>query len=36
MSEESENIAAALQDSYLLKIGVQSFAITLVATLIIG
>jgi signal transduction histidine kinase len=36
MSEESENIAAALQDSYLLKIGVQSFAITLIAALIIG
>lgn len=36
MSEESENIAAALQNSYLLKIGVQSFGFTLVAALIIG
>ncbi len=35
-SEESENIAAAIQDSYLLKIGAQSFALTLVAAFIIG
>ena len=35
-SEESENIATALQESYLLKIGVQSFILTLVAALIIG
>jgi signal transduction histidine kinase len=35
-SEESENIAIALQESYLLKIGVQSFILTLVATFIIG
>jgi signal transduction histidine kinase len=35
-SEESENIATALQESYLLKIAVQSFILTLVAALIIG
>ena len=35
-SEESENIATALQESYLLKIGVQSFILTLVAAFIIG
>lgn len=35
-SEESENIAAALQESYLLKIATQSFTVTLVAALIIG
>jgi signal transduction histidine kinase len=35
-SEESENVATALQESYLLKMGVQSFTITLVAALGIG
>lgn len=35
-SEESENIATALQESYLLKIGVRSFILTLVAALVIG
>lgn len=35
-SEESENIATALRESYLLKIGTQSFVVTLVAALIIG
>lgn len=35
-SEESENIATALQESYLLKIGVQSFILTLVAAFIIS
>ena len=35
-SEESENIATALQDSYLLKIGVQAFAVTLIAAFAIG
>jgi len=35
-SEESENIATALQESYLLKIGTQSFVLTLVAAFIIG
>lgn len=35
-SERSENIATALQESYLLKIGVQSFLLTLCAALIIG
>lgn len=35
-SEESENIAAALRESYLLKIATQAFTVTLVATLIIG
>jgi signal transduction histidine kinase len=35
-SEESENIAMALQESYLLKMGVQSFILTLVAAFIIG
>lgn len=36
VSEESENIATALQESYLLKIGVQSFILTLGAALITG
>lgn len=35
-SEESENIGTALKESYLLKIGVQSFILTLVAAFIIG
>ncbi len=35
-SEEAENIATALQNSYLLKIGVQSFVLTLIAAFIIG
>jgi signal transduction histidine kinase len=35
-SEESENIATALQDSYLLKIGTQFFVLTLAAAFIIG
>lgn len=35
-SEEYENIAAALQESYLLKIGIQSFIVTFVAALIVG
>jgi signal transduction histidine kinase len=35
-SEESENIAISLQESYLLKIGVQSFILTLVAAFVIG
>jgi signal transduction histidine kinase len=35
-SEESENIATALQESYLLKIGVQSFILTLIAAFIIS
>jgi signal transduction histidine kinase len=35
-SEESENIASALRESYLLKIGVQSFILTLAAAFIIG
>ena len=35
-SEESENVAATLQESYLLKIGVQSFILTLVAAFIIS
>jgi signal transduction histidine kinase len=35
-SEESENIATALQESYLLKIGVQSFTLTLGAAFIIS
>ncbi len=35
-SEESENIATALQESYLLKIGTQSFILTLVAAFVIG
>lgn len=35
-SEESENIATALRESYLLKIGTQSFVVTLVAALFIG
>jgi signal transduction histidine kinase len=35
-SEESENVAAALQESYLLKIGVQSFILTLAAAFIIS
>jgi len=35
-SEESENIATALQESYLLKIGVRSFTVTLVAAFVIG
>jgi signal transduction histidine kinase len=35
-SEQSENIAAALRESYLLKIATQSFTVTLVAALVIG
>ena len=35
-SEESENVAAALQESYLLKIGVQSFILTLAAAFIVS
>lgn len=35
-SEEVETIATALQESYLLKIGVQSFILTLAAAFIIG
>lgn len=35
-SEESVNIASALQRSYLLKIGVQSFVLTLTAAFIIS
>ena len=35
-SEESENIASALRESYLLKIGTQSFVLTLAAAFIIG
>ena len=35
-SEESENIATALQESYLLKIGVRSFILTISAAFIIG
>jgi len=35
-SEESENIATALQESYLLKIGTRSFIVTLVAALAIA
>lgn len=35
-SEEYENVAAALQESYLLKIGVQSFILTLVAAFLIS
>ena len=35
-SEESENVAAALQGSYLLKIGGQAFILTLAAAFIIS
>jgi signal transduction histidine kinase len=35
-SEQSENIATMLQGSYLLKIGLQSFLLTLVAAFILG
>lgn len=35
-SEEYENIAEALQESYLLKIGTQSFMVTLAAAFVIG
>lgn len=35
-SEESENIASALQESYLLKIATQSFTVTLIAALATG
>ena len=35
-SEESENVAATLQESYLLKIGVQSFVLTLSAAFIVS
>jgi signal transduction histidine kinase len=35
-SEESENIATVLRESYLLKIVTQSFVVTLVAALFIG
>jgi signal transduction histidine kinase len=35
-SEQSENIASALRESYLLKIATQSFTVTLVAALVIG
>src|SRR5688572_28794399 len=35
-SEESENVAATLQESYLLRIGVQSFILTLIAAAIIS
>jgi signal transduction histidine kinase len=35
-SEESESIAAMLQASYLLKIGMQSFILTLIAAFILG
>jgi signal transduction histidine kinase len=35
-SEESENIAGALRESYLLKIGTQSFLLTLAAAFIIS
>lgn len=35
-SEEYENIATTLQESYLLKIGTQSFIVTLIAALVIG
>ena len=35
-SEESENVAARLQESYLLRIGVQSFILTLVAAFIVS
>lgn len=34
--EESENVASALQESYLLKIGAQSFILTLIAAFIIS
>ncbi|HEX5169083.1 MAG TPA: HAMP domain-containing sensor histidine kinase [Cyclobacteriaceae bacterium] len=35
-SEKHETIAAALRESYLLKIGTQSFLLTMIAALIIG
>jgi len=35
-SKEYDNIAVALQESYLLKIGVQSFIVTLTAAFLIG
>ncbi|MFZ6012895.1 MAG: ATP-binding protein [Bacteroidota bacterium] len=35
-SEESENVAATLQNSYLLKIGAQSLILTLVAAFVIS
>lgn len=35
-SEEYETIASALEESYLLKIGARSFALTLIAAFIIG
>jgi len=35
-SEEYDNIAIALQESYLLKIGVRSFMVTLAAAFLIG
>lgn len=35
-SEESESVAASLQNSYLLKIGTQSFLLTLLGAFIIG
>jgi signal transduction histidine kinase len=35
-SKEYDNIAVALQESYLLKIGVQSFVVTLMAAFLIG
>jgi len=35
-SREYDNIAVALQESYLLKIGVQSFIVTLTAAFLIG
>jgi signal transduction histidine kinase len=36
VSEESDSIALALQNSYLLKIGLRSFALTLFAAFVIG
>ncbi len=35
-SKETETIATALQNSYLLKIGVQSFVLSMVAAFVIG
>ena len=35
-SEESENVASTLQESYLLRIGVQSFILTLVAAFVVS
>jgi len=35
-SEESVNVATALRQSYLLKIGVQSFVLTLIAAIVVS